>query len=183
MTFDDHVKNIAEKEARVLALKKKIRGLRISMAKVKHGNAFSTGPSPEYRSWCLMRRRCLRQYDPAFRDYGGRGIVICDEWKSFTAFLADMGPKPSPLHSLDRIDNNGPYGPDNCRWATKQQQARNRRSSTSLAFAGETKTLAEWAEVKGINRQTLTTRLRDGWSPERALTTPVRSRRMREAAE
>lgn len=149
------------------------RGANISAAKERHGEASIARKTTEYRVWASARSRTSNLNNPAWKDYGGRGICMDERWHSFEMFLADMGRRPSPKHTLDRINNDGPYSRDNCRWATKKQQARNRRSSTKLEFGGETKTIAEWAEIKGINGQTLTTRLRDGWTLDRALTTPV----------
>jgi len=120
-----------------------------------------------------MVNRCTYPSTPNFKRYGGRGITVCERWRDYVNFLADMGERP-PNTSLDRIDGNGNYEPGNCRWATRKEQRRNMGENTMMTFAGETKTLAEWAEKVGINRQTLRFRyVRKGWSAERALTEPL----------
>jgi hypothetical protein len=131
-----------------------------------------------YKTWLSMRGRCHRPTEQSYKDYGGRGISVCDEWRNdFQAFAAYVGVKPSQLHSLDRIDNNGNYEPGNVKWSTRVEQATNRRSSTAVEFNGQVKTLTEWSELTGINRYTISERIRSmGWSTEKALTTPVRSR-------
>src|SRR5690349_11893108 len=102
----------------------------------KHGCAARGSYVPEYSSWVGMRKRCNDPNAVGFRAYGGRGIKICTRWQdSFQAFLADMGPRPSLKHSLDRIDVNGDYEPGNCRWATHKQQARNTRRSHFLTHS------------------------------------------------
>src|ERR1043166_5399491 len=98
----------------------------------------------EYRIWGLMLHRCRNPRDARYKSYGGRGITVCERWWKFENFIADMGPRPSLSHSLDRYpDNDGPYSPENCRWATPEQQARNKGNSTSLTVGGRTATIAE----------------------------------------
>lgn len=143
-----------------------------------HGACKVPGYTPEYRIWCHIIDRCTNPRAPRFLDYGGRGIKMCDRWRnSFPQFLSDIGPRPSPKHSLDRYpDNDGNYEPGNCRWATCQQQNRNQRSTVFLTLNGETECVAEWASRIGMKPTTLRARLRAGWSIERALTFPHRYR-------
>jgi len=113
-----------------------------------------------------MLARCTKQNGPGYANYGGRGIQVCDRWReSIEAFVADMGPRPSAEHSIDRIDNDGNYEPGNCRWATSQEQARNMRCNRKLtASNGETLLACEWEERLGISHQRLYQRL--GKMPE-----------------
>jgi hypothetical protein len=141
--------------------------------KPKHGES----RSPEYRAWQMARLRCTDPENAAWPDYGGRGITICDRWlNDVAAFIADMGRKPSPKHELDRIDNAKGYEPGNCRWATRTANSRNRRSNRMITLEGETRSLAEWCEIKGSSRDTIRKRLESGWTPEAAFATPVRAK-------
>lgn len=136
----------------------------------------STG-SPEYVAWSHMRQRCTNKNSADYADYGGRGVKVCDSWMhSFTQFLSDMGVKPSPKHSIDRIDVNGDYDPANCRWATSNEQARNKRSSRVICAFGETKSIHEWAEEIGVTALAIWKRLERGMHPEAALRLPKYAR-------
>lgn len=119
--------------------------------------------SEEYRIWTHMRQRCGLLPRGGENNYAGRGISVCAQWqRDFQCFLADMGPRPSPMHTLDRIDNDGDYAPDNCRWATSEEQANNRRTTLLIPHKGETKSLAEWCRIYGANRHTVWGRLSRG---------------------
>lgn len=131
--------------------------------------------SPEYHSWRGVISRCTYPKDIGWKNYGGRGITVCARWlHSFDAFLADMGPKPSPKHTIDRKDTNGHYAPDNCRWATKQEQLRNTRSNVMITFQDRTQCLMAWADELGFRHDTLWHRLYTRkWTAEKAFTTPA----------
>lgn len=128
--------------------------------------------SPEYRAWRAMKSRCYNSRVKYYRHYGGRGITVCDRWlNSFEAFLEDMGSRPAPSMSLDRIDVNGNYEPSNCRWATPKQQSNNQRKTLYCTYQGRRMTLKQLAQLLGINYSTLHCRLyRYGLSLERATT-------------
>lgn len=129
---------------------------------------------PEYTSWYAMKERCCNPNNIGYERYGGRGIVVCSRWRnSFKNFYADMGPKPSPTHSLDRIDNNSHYSPSNCRWATLAEQARNKRTNNLLTLGDETLCITDWAKRTGIASTTLYARLKRGWSVQQTLETAV----------
>lgn len=131
--------------------------------------------SAEYRCWNGMMGRCYNGNTSGFKNYGGRGIRVCRRWvRSYMAFLKDMGRKPSPSHSLDRIDVNGNYQPSNCRWATALQQGRNKRNSVLVEFQGQHKTCDEWATISGLGRSTLLMRILAGWSVADAILHPVK---------
>lgn len=119
-----------------------------------------------------MLDRCQNPKNHAYKDYGGRGIGVSEKWLSFEGFLADMGQPPSELHTLDRINNDKGYCLENCRWATKKEQSRNRKNNRLLRYKGQTKTVAEWAEIAGLTKECLGKRLKRGWGTDEAISTP-----------
>lgn len=131
----------------------------------------------EHNTWKTMKQRCCNPNSKAFSRYGGNGITICERWKSFDNFYADMGPKPSASHSVDRIDGSKGYCPENCRWATPKEQSQNRAFVRMVTFQGETLCLTDWASKVGIDFKTLYSRLSYGWSIELALTTPIKDQK------
>lgn len=116
----------------------------------------------EYTTWENIIQRCTNPNAPNWKHYGKRGISVCERWRSFENFYADMGPRPSQKHSIDRINNNGDYAPNNCRWATKTQQCRNTRRNRRITFNGETRCQTEWSEILGIPVGTIRYRHRTG---------------------
>lgn len=144
-----------------------------SYDKVKHGKS----RTKEYGAWNTMIQRCYNASNKRYSRYGARGIIVCERWRnSFENFLADMGPAPSSAHTLDRKDNNDNYCPENCQWATKEDQAANRSTNHLLTHNGETFHIAEWSRRTGIPRSAILARLRYGWTVERTLTQPLRTK-------
>ncbi len=121
------------------------------VSKITHGKT----STPEYKVWNNMLQRCSNPKSPSFPRYGGRGIAVSEDWRSFENFHADMGDRPSPAHSIERQNNDGNYEPGNCRWATKIEQDNNRRTSVRVRLAGEEVTLAEASRRTGIASTTL----------------------------
>lgn len=142
---------------------------------IKHGMS----RTPEHRAWSSMIERCYNPTNDEFRNYGGRGIKVADEWRGregFANFFAYVGLRPEWAHALDRFpDRNGDYAPGNVRWATYTQNNRNRRGNKLISFRGKTLTLAEWCERLNLNSITIGRRLNSGWTAEQALTIPVSS--------
>lgn len=123
-------------------------------------------------SWGQMIARCYDPMHPKYPRYGGRGIRVCDRWICRRLFLEDMGERPNGK-TLNRIDNDGDYCPENCEWADHHTQQQNRHDNRSITFNGETKCLTEWERATGLRRKTIARRLQLGWTIEQALTTPV----------
>lgn len=137
-----------------------------------HGQASAGVATPEYRSWQMMKSRCLNPNNKKYRLYGGRGIKICARWlASFTNFYADMGPRPAGT-SLERKDGNKGYNPRNCEWATIDVQNRNRNNNVFLTARGRTLCLEDWRPHIPVSHQAVRERLRKGWAVEEALFTP-----------
>lgn len=143
---------------------------------IKHGHKRFKQPSTTYESWCSMIKRCTNPNDKNYKNYGERNIKVCERWKKFENFLKDMGEHPGSGYSLDRKNNEKGYSKENCRWATQKQQQRNRRNNHLVTYDDKTQCIAVWVEETGINRNTIVSRLRRGWSIEKTLTTPVRKR-------
>lgn len=134
------------------------------------------GPSctPEYKVWRAMLNRCYNEQFTHYHRYGGRGIQVCSRWKgSFENFLADMGPRPSGKHRIERKDNDGTYAPENCCWETQKNQCRNTSANKLVEINGTVKSLAEWAEIYGISYKLAHDRInKRGWDASRALSAP-----------
>lgn len=130
--------------------------------------------TPTYEIWSGMRKRCENRNASRFRYYGARGITVCERWRAYENFLADMGLRPSECHSLDRIDNSGNYEPGNCRWATVIEQRNNTRSNRLITHMGREQTLTQWCRELGISASVVHDRLNKlKWNPVAALTTPL----------
>ena len=146
----------------MLSDRKRTQLARLSAAKITHGLT----KSREYRLWTGIVNRCTNPRSKDWRLYGGRGITLCEGWRRFENFLADMGKRPIGS-CIDRIDNDRGYEPGNCRWTTARVQARNRRSSVLYEYAGRRLPLCQWADESGINRYTFYWRFSQGWRGHR----------------
>jgi hypothetical protein len=127
------------------------------------------GHSSIYKSWWGMRNRCLNVNSIDYKNYGGRGITVCERWLKFENFFEDMSPKPVGL-TLERINNDKGYSMENCKWATRTEQSRNRRFNRYFTLNGKTQNLTDWSRETGLKVTTIVMRLKYGWSVERALT-------------
>lgn len=140
----------------------------VSNAARRHGASHT----PQYKAWHSMVSRCSNPRHHKWDRYGGRGISVCARWTDYANFLQDMGPRP-PHASIDRIDNDGDYEPDNCRWSTPLEQASNRSNNQIVSVNGLTMTASQASRNLGPSRSTVSRRIRDGWPPETAASTPL----------
>ncbi len=140
----------------------------------QHEHTHNMTGTKTFKSWESMKQRCLNEHAPDYHMYGGRGIKVCDRWiNSFDNFLADMGDRPMDK-SLDRIEVNGDYSPDNCRWATREEQEQNKRKTLRFSAFGDIKTVHEWAKQYNLSPRVIIERIKVGWDAEKALLTPNR---------
>lgn len=133
-----------------------------------------------YRIWLQIKNRCFNSNTDRYRDYGARGITVCDEWRNdFKAFYDwAMNNGYSDELTIDRIDNDGNYEPSNCRWVSVKVQNRNTRSNHLITYKGETRCVADWADITGLSRACICDRIKYGWSVERILETPLREHKI-----
>lgn len=146
-----------------------LREERKLQSKITHGMSYTS----LYAAWHSMKSRCLNPKAQQWRNYGGRGITVCEEWLIFPSFMKDMGPSWRPGLSLNRKDNNAGYFKENCTWSTIEEQSNNTRRSHFVEYQGETRTIMEWSRHFGIGWSTIKERIRRGW-PSEKLFTPVR---------
>lgn len=143
----------------------------------KHGNC----SHPLFDIWDAMKYRCENPKSSAYKNYGGRGIKVCERWQDFNNFVQDVSPKPSDTSTLERIDVDGNYCLENFRWATRKEQANNTRTNNKIEYKGETKNIIEWSEIFNIHYMTIYCRLKRGWSIEKSLETqPINRGRHKE---
>ncbi len=155
---------------------KKTCGLNGHRWKPDSVTGITTQYASEYGSFCNMWDRCTNPNHKGWKNYGGRGVTICDNWKTFDKFFEDMGPKPTPKHTIEREDGNVGYEPMNCRWATVAEQNRNKRNSVYVEYQGRRLLLMDLCTEMGLDRSAIYGRLKNGWDIERSLTTPIRNK-------
>lgn len=146
--------------------------MKARIKKVKHGFSRRGQKTLEYHIWRAMIERCHNPNNKNYNRYGGRGIIVCAEWRSdFTKFLSDMGTKPFAKATIERIQTNGNYEKSNCKWATWKEQQNNKSSNKILTLNGESLTVSQWIDKTGLKRGMVYQRIYRGWSDERILTT------------
>lgn len=143
-----------------------------------HGFGAVSKRTPEYYCWVNIHARCQNPNGQDFKNYGARGITVCERWNDFETFLADMGLRPSPKHSIERIDNSKGYSADNCEWATRKLQNRNKRTNVFIEYKGRRMIVEDWAKELRVPSRRIIARLRLGWDPVAALTLPLWTRYM-----
>jgi hypothetical protein len=146
---------------------------RAKLLATTHGQSRPGQWTPEYRTWASMLTRCGNPNSRGYATYGGRGVAVCERWRAFENFFSDMGPRPTPSHSIDRIDNSRGYEPGNCRRATAKEQGRNKTNNAYVDIGGRRLVLAEACDLFGISHSRVRGRIRAGWPEELAVTTPV----------
>lgn len=137
---------------------------------IRRKSESSVARTPEYSCWVAMKERTNNPEHPSYPRYGGVGISMCPQWEDFRKFVSDMGPRPSMHHAIERIGNMGNYEPDNCRWATPEEQGNSRRSNVKVTWKGVSMTVIQWERKLGMSKRLLRGRIRRGWDIERALT-------------
>lgn len=146
--------------------------------RVTHGHTSCRRSTPEYRAWKAMKGRCLDPNNISYKNYGGRGVTVCDEWlHDYPSFLKEIGKRPSKNHSVDRINNNGNYEPGNVRWATRKEQRRNSDRVHPVTINGITRLICDWAAVSGVPEESISARIRHGWDLKRSVFQPIQKRR------
>ena len=150
----------------------------VNLSRATHGDSKRQKMKRLYRIWCAVKSRVSNKNQPQYKDYGGRGITICEDWASDYITFRDWSLKNgyNDTLTIDRIDNEKGYYPDNCRWVSMRTQQRNKSRNRDITFNNETKTLSEWAEALGMNYFTLHKRMQHGWSIEKAFTKPLKKR-------
>lgn len=142
----------------------------------RHGQSRRGQRTKLHSTWKDIRKRCENPGSTSWDWYGGKGIRVCEPWQTFETFAKDMGEPPTKQHTIDRIDVNGDYCPENCRWATRKEQSRNQSSNRIVQFRGQSKTLAEWCEILSLPYHRTNSRLNRGWTPENSFEKPQQTR-------
>lgn len=175
VTRDVHHGNLTSGKSTSCGCRQRERAIEASTT---HGRSRHHSSCSSYCLWAGMIQRCTNPNHTAYRNYGGRGVSVCERWRSYENFFADMGPRPDGM-TLDRIDNELSYSPTNCRWATRGEQNSNKSNNRLLHHDGIQLSIAQWAARKNLRPYTLYSRLRRGWSPAEAIETPPGQPRLR----